>query len=148
MMNMRPVQFLRLALVTALCLAPATIHAAAMPPIAVFQNDNFTAGAWKITALDSGSRAYARSHPPCIASPDPIVHAGYDKPTAHCTHRLVENTPERAVIIYSCRGEGSGRTQILRDGRNHFTVDAQGISGAAPFGIRAEYKRTGRCPAQ
>ena len=58
---------------------------------------------------------------------------------------IVEDTAERATVAYSCRGLGSGRTTIVKDNRNHFTIDAQGIRGREPFAVRQEFKRVGDC---
>ena len=62
-----------------------------------------------------------------------------------CVHTIVEDTTERATVAYSCRGLGSGRTTIVKDNRNHFTIDAQGIRGREPFAVRQEFKRVGDC---
>ena len=62
-----------------------------------------------------------------------------------CVHTIVEDTAERATVAYSCRGLGSGRTTIVKDNRNHFTIDAQGIRGREPFAVRQEFKRVGDC---
>lgn len=82
----------------------------------------------------------------CIMSPESLMHVGLEAADGKsCVHTIVEDTTERATVAYSCRGLGSGRTTIVKDNRNHFTIDAQGIRGREPFAVRQEFKRVGDC---
>ena len=75
-----------------------------------------------------------------------LLHTGLEEADGRdCAHTVIENTSERATVAYSCRGLGSGRTTIIKDNRNHFTIDAQGIRGREPFAMRQEARRVGDC---
>lgn len=116
------------------------------PPLLVFGSEHFTPGQWSVKPLDDGSRAMLRgSVSICISRADQLIYIGHDGGTDACTRTVSENSADRAVVVYGCKGTGSGRTTIVRDARNHFTVDAEGLNGAVPFAFRAEYMRTGAC---
>lgn len=130
-------------------LAFATVAAAAAQPatLQLFGGRDFEAGEYSVAPLDDDSRAsMGAAVNACLVSPESLMHAGFAAANGRdCAHTVVEDTPVRATIAYSCRGLGSGRTTIIKDNRSHFTVDAQGIRGREPFALRAEYKRTGDC---
>ena len=129
-------------------LALMLLAAAAPAGYAIFASGNFEPGLWTIRPLDNATRTLLGAQPRlCLQNSEALVHAGFDPSAQSCTHNIVENGPDKLVLIYSCRGAGSGRTEIIRDARNHFTINAQGVDARGPFGIYAEYSRSGACPA-
>lgn len=104
--------------------------------LALFGGGDFQPGSYSVSG--SANR--------CIISPESLMHVGLEAADGKsCVHTVVEDTAERATVAYSCRGLGSGRTTIVKDNRNHFTIDAQGIRGREPFAVRQEFKRVGDC---
>jgi hypothetical protein len=114
---------------------------AAVPALQIFAGRDFEPGLFAVTPAEGGEAQNV-----CVANPEMLVHAGLDAANGRdCLHTVVEDNGELATVAYSCRGLGSGRTMIVKDNRNHFTVDAQGIRGREPFALRVEYKRVGSC---
>ena len=125
------------------------VSAAAVAQPAVlqlFSGRDFQPGQFSVSPVGDASRRDGGAVNRCVISPETLLHAGLEAANGkNCIHTIVEDTAERATIAYSCRGLGSGRTTIIKDNRNHFTVDAQGIRGREPFAMRQEYKRIGDC---
>ena len=137
-----------LLLVLPLCAAGTAYAAMPLPSLKLFADGMFEPGLWRVEPLDADSRArMPGGQSICIAAPDALAHAGMAPANGSCIHTIVNDAPDRATITYSCKGQGSGRTTILRDARNRFTVDAQGIAGREPFAMRGEYRRVGECTA-
>ena len=128
-----------------LCLAPlAAVAAAPVSDLKLFAA-GFQPGMWQVTPLDSDSQTrWSGNQAQCLISPDQIVHAGHSSADDQCGHTVIEDSADRATVAYVCKGRGSGRTSIRREGRG-FVVDAQGIDGRDPFEMRGEYKRVGTC---
>ena len=135
---------------SSLALSGILLMAAAAPlGYALFAQNNFEPGLWTIRPLDNATRVLlGASTRQCLQSSEALAHAGFDTRGKLCTHKVVENSADKLVLIYSCPRAGSGRTEIIRDARNHFTVNAQGVDDEGPFGIYAEYVRSGECPAK
>ncbi len=136
------VRYLRLLFV----LPALGLLAAATPQLQLFNAGGFAAGQWKITPLDEDSKMRNGSgENQCLTAPDMIVHAGHKAASAACEHTIIEDTPNRAIVTYICKGSGYGRTDIRRDAAGVFVVEAQGISGKDPFDMKGEFRRTGEC---
>ncbi len=104
--------------------------------LSLFGGGDFQPGAYSVSSAANR----------CIISPESLMHVGLEAADGkNCVHTVVEDSAERATVAYSCRGLGSGRTTIVKDNRNHFTIDAQGIRGREPFAVRHEFKRVGDC---
>ncbi len=124
----------------------ALLGAAGSPQLQLFNTGGFTPGQWKITPLDEDSKMRnASGENQCLMAPDMIVHAGHKAASAACEHTVIEDTPDRAIVTYICKGSGYGRTDIRRDAAGIFVVESQGIAGKDPFEMRGEFKRTGDC---
>lgn len=127
-------------------LASAAAFAAQPASLQLFAAD-FQPGEYSVTAVDADS--LSRSDGPakrCIIAWESLLHVGLDAADGkNCVHTVVEDTADRATVAYSCRGLGSGRTTIVKDNGNHYTIDAQGIRGREPFAMRQEFKRVGNC---
>lgn len=138
----------RMVILSGLTLVAAVAAAAAQPAgLAIFAGKDFQAGRFSVSPIDEDSRARMGGVANrCLISPETLIHTGLEAADGkNCVHTVVEDTPDRATVAYSCRGIGSGRTTIVKDNRNHFTVDAQGIRGREPFAMRHEVKRIGDC---
>jgi hypothetical protein len=124
-------------LIAAFALLSATAAAQA-PSLQLFGSGDFAPGRYSVSGGGDASR--------CVISPESLLHSGLEAADGKgCAHTVVEDTPDRATVAYSCRGLGSGRTTIVKDNRNHFTIDAQGIRGREPFAMRQELRRVGDC---
>lgn len=136
----------RIYIITALGLF---MTAATAQPVSLqlFGGKDFEPGLYSVSAIDAASKARGNGEPNrCVISPESLLHTGLEAADGqNCVNTVVEDTAERATVAYSCRGIGSGRTTIIKDNRNHFTVDAQGIAGRTPFAMRQELKRIGNC---
>ena len=120
--------------------------AAPVPGLKLFSS-GFEAGLWQMTPLDPDWQSRAPNGlSKCLVSPDMLVHAGNSSADGDCGHTVVEDSAERAIVTYVCKGRGYGRTSIRRTG-DGFIVDAQGIDGRNPYEMRGQYKRVGACPA-
>ena len=125
------------------------LGAAAPVSYLLFSQNNFEPGLWTIRPLDTATRALiGNNNRQCLRTSEALAHAGFDVRGKLCTHKIVENSMDRLVLIYSCPHAGSGRTEIVRDARNHFTVNSQGVDEEGPFGVYAEYVRSGDCAAR
>lgn len=115
---------------------------AQVPSLQVFGANDFQPGLYSVSAAGGGGETLNK----CVASPETLMHAGLEGADGrNCTHTVIEDTPDRATVAFSCRGVGSGRTTVIKDNRNHFTIDAQGIRGREPFALRQEARRVGNC---
>ena len=135
---------LRLILATS---ALVLLGGAGAPQLQLFTGGGFSAGQYKITPVDDDSKMrQPGGAAQCLTSPDFIIHAGHDAASAgSCEHTIIENTPERAIVTYVCKGQGYGRTDVRRDANGVFVVEAQGIAGKDPYDMRGEFKRVGDC---
>ena len=72
-----------------------------------------------------------------------VQHRGAD-----CSRDVVASNDRSAIVQYSCRGLGSGRTTIRFETPRLVQIDSQGLDQGTPFAIRAEARRTGACRAE
>lgn len=116
----------------ALALAGAAGAAPPLPGLRMFA-DGFQAGTWEAGGV--GRHRERRA----FADPADLVFAG--KPiNGGCRVTVVEDSPARAVLTWSCPGGDSGRSHVRRDHSGLYVVQAQGISGRLPFAYQAEYR--------
>lgn len=109
-----------------------------LPAVKVFAQGAFRPGEW---ALRRAGRPADRRL--CVLTPERMARAGYFE-NQDCTYTLLENDADRATVSYRCEG-GWGLTEIRRDARDLYTIDAQGLRDGQPFARRAELSRTGDC---
>lgn len=62
-----------------------------------------------------------------------------------CTQFVVEDSPARVTVQYTCPGNGYGRTSIRRETGALVQIESQGIHDGMPFQMTAEARRTGSC---
>ncbi len=119
--------------------------ASAQPALKIFAG--FEPGRYSVAPADANAQTRGEALTnSCVISPEALIHAGFEAANGRdCMHTVIENTTESATVAYSCRGLGSGRTTVILDNKNHYTLDAQGIQGRLPFALRREYKRIGAC---
>lgn len=124
-----------------------TVPAAAqMPPLKALTGGAFEAGEWRVIPLDDDWKMRApMGAAQCLSGPEGLLYAGHASATPACQHTVVEDTPNRAVVTYVCKGQGFGRTELRRSGRGVYVIGAQGVSGREPFDMKGEYRRTGDC---
>lgn len=67
---------------------------------------------------------------------------------ADCAREVIVADSRTATIRYNCPGMGFGRTTIRFETRRLVQIDSQGLDRGAPFGLRAEARRTGACDAR
>lgn len=110
--------------------------APAAPALRIFA-DGFPRGAWEAS---EGGRGAARRM--TLADPAALLFAGRVLPRG-CRLTVLADTPERAVVSWTCPGGDSGRSEIRRDHAGLYVVHAQGVSGRLPFASSAEYRFLG-----
>lgn len=62
-----------------------------------------------------------------------------------CNQFVVEDSPARVTVQYTCPGNGYGRTSIRRETGALVQLESQGIHDGMPFQMTAEARRTGSC---
>ncbi|MFO6446846.1 hypothetical protein ACLBKU_06825 [Erythrobacter sp. NE805] len=62
-----------------------------------------------------------------------------------CSQFVVEDSPARVTVQYTCPGNGYARTSIRRETGALVQVESQGIHNGMPFEVTAEARRTGPC---
>lgn len=95
-------------------------------------------GKWTITARDGV--------PPrtiCLRDPAQLVQLRHRGPA--CSRYLVDSTPDKVTVQYTCRGSGYGLTTVRRETPELVQIESQGIYAKRPFQFRAEARRVGSC---
>lgn len=95
-------------------------------------------GQWQLNA--SGGGAPERL---CLANPSALLqlrHRG-----VQCSQFVMENTPQRAMVRYTCPGRGHGRTIVTVETPRLVRVETQGLVDGAPFDEEYEGRRVGAC---
>lgn len=96
-------------------------------------------GQWTVAMRDGGP-----SRNLCIGDPVKLLQLSHTR-GARCNRVVVEDTPGRVTVQYTCRGNGYGRTSIRRETDTLVQIESQGIADGRPFQFRAEARRTGPC---
>lgn len=95
-------------------------------------------GQWVVTMHDGGP---ARTV--CLGDTAQLVklrHAG-----STCSRFVVEDSPDKVTVQYTCKGNGYGRTSLRKETKALVQIESQGIEGGRPFQFKAEARRTGAC---
>lgn len=122
-----------------LLLALAAPLQAAPPPLALM-GSGFPAGDYAISATRGGGPAQRQ----CLATPDLILF-GAERLPPGCRLTVVEDTPDRAVLSWTCANGSSGRSEIRRDHAGLFVSQIQGVSGRLPYVLRRSFLLLGPC---
>ena len=80
----------------------------------------------------------------CVADPTALVQLRH--PGMTCKRFIIADQPHMAVIQYSCRGSGYGRTMVSVETPRLVKLTTQGAGKAGPFDETFEARRTGACP--
>ncbi|AZI36452.1 hypothetical protein NT2_05_00050 [Caenibius tardaugens NBRC 16725] len=100
--------------------------------------NKMTPGSWEIRYRPDGSRQRV-----CIRDGRDLIQLRH--PQGGCSRYIVEDTANRATVHYTCRGHGSGRTQIRLETPQIAQIESQGILDGSPFQFSAEARRLGKC---
>ena len=79
----------------------------------------------------------------CVKSGDELIQIRHERPD--CSRFVVENSPSKVTVQYTCPGDGYARTDIRRENASLVQIDRQGIASGQPFELSAEARRTGSC---
>lgn len=95
-------------------------------------------GSWEIRYRPDSSRERV-----CIRDGRDLLQLRH--PQTGCNRYIVEDTANRAIVHYTCRGHGSGRTQIRLETPQIAQIESQGVHDGLPFQFSAEARRLGKC---
>ncbi len=96
-------------------------------------------GQWTVDMRDGGP-----SRSLCIGDPVKLIQLRHAR-NARCSRVVVEDTPGKVTVQYTCRGNGYGRTTVRRESETLVQIESQGIADGRPFDFSAEARRTGAC---
>ena len=129
---------LRLASLTVLGIATAFVLTGAQRPTLFAQT---SAGMWEISGIP-GANAPARE---CMA--DLAVLARYEHRASACAMKAISDSPNSAVVEYSCGGAGFGHTKVDLITPRSLRIETQGVSSNLPFSYVLQARRVGDCAA-
>jgi hypothetical protein len=66
--------------------------------------------------------------------------------SAACKITVLDDSPARTTVHYSCAGAGFGRTTVTVETPRLVHVDTQGVAEGEPFVLDYEGRHTGACP--
>lgn len=79
----------------------------------------------------------------CVKSGEELVQLRHSQ--NGCSRFVIEDSPTRVTVQYTCRGDGYGRTDLRRESSRLVQIESQGIAEGVPFQFAAEARRTGNC---
>lgn len=100
--------------------------------------DRFEAGAWHLRLRDGGQIERL-----CLRNGRDFIQLRH--PRVPCERFIVADDPNRVIVEYTCRGRGSGRTDIRLESGRIAHIESQGIADGLPFHFAAEARRVGNC---
>ena len=65
-----------------------------------------------------------------------------------CKRFVVEDSPRRTDVAYTCPRTGHGRTVLRAETPRLIQIDSQGVADGYPFALNLEGRRTGTCGAE
>jgi hypothetical protein len=95
-------------------------------------------GQWQLREADGSVRSL------CLGDASQLLqlrHGG-----AACKLTILDDSPERATVHYSCAGAGYGRTTLTVETPRLVHVDTQGIADGQAFVLDFEGRNLGSCP--
>ena len=135
---MRGVMNRRLASLTVAGITAALVLTGAQRPGLFAQT---APGLWEISGIP-GAKVSARE---CVA--DMASLARYEHKSRPCTMKVTSDSPDSAVVDYSCGGAGFGHTKIDLISPRSLRIDTQGVADNLPFSYVLQARRVGDCPA-
>ena len=94
-------------------------------------------GLWQLKDSEGATRRV------CVTDPARLLQIQHG--AAQCSYFVVENTPAKATINYSCPGHGSGRTTLSVETRRLIGIETQGVLDGSPFSEEFEGRRVSAC---
>ncbi len=79
----------------------------------------------------------------CVKTGEELIQIKHSE--AECSRFVVEDSPSKITVQYTCPGNGYGRTDIRRENASLVQIESQGIAAGLPFELAAEARRTGSC---
>lgn len=96
-------------------------------------------GLWEIAGIP-GARGPTRQ---CVA--DTAALAQFEHKAQSCTRVVISDSGPTAVIHYTCRGGGFGRSAMTVITPRSIRIETQGISDNLPFNYVLQARRVGDC---
>jgi len=97
-------------------------------------------GQWQLREADGSLRSL------CLGDAAQLLQLRHG--TAACKVTVLDNSPGRTTVHYSCAGSGYGRTTLTVETPRLVHVDTQGIAEGQAFVLDFEGRHVGACPAQ
>jgi hypothetical protein len=80
----------------------------------------------------------------CVTAPAQFIQLYH--PGMNCTRYVIDDTPEKVTVHYTCQGKGYGRTTVSVEDAQLIKLDTQGIGpDGQPFDKSYEGRRAGTC---
>lgn len=97
-----------------------------------------TKGEWTVKYRDGSQELKL-----CVKTGEELIQIMHQR--ADCSRFVVEDSPAKVTVQYTCPGDGYGRTDIRRENASLVQIESQGIASGLPFQLAAEARRTGAC---
>lgn len=108
----------------------------ARAPLAML--DELESGRWELRMRDGAAVERV-----CLREGRRLIQLRH--PAAACERLVVNDGASEVIVQYTCKGQGYGRTRILRETNRLVQIDSQGIADGLPFAFVAEARRVGDC---
>ena len=95
-------------------------------------------GQWQLRETDGSVRSL------CLGDASQLLQIRHG--SASCKVTVLDNSPARTTVHYSCAGAGYGRTTLTVETPRLVHVDTQGVAEGQPFVLDYEGRNTGACP--
>lgn len=96
-------------------------------------------GQWELRSRDPGEPSLRI----CVRDTQSLLQLRHQGQI--CRHFVIEDTPERFSVTYTCPGTGHGRTDVRVETPRLIQISSQGVADGAPFALDMEGRRTGSC---
>jgi hypothetical protein len=96
-----------------------------------------TPGQWQLREADGSVRSL------CLGDASQLLQLRHG--AAACKVTVLDNSPARTTVHYSCAGAGFGRTTLTVETPRLVHVDTQGVAEGEPFVLDYEGRNMGAC---
>lgn len=100
--------------------------------------EGLTKGEWTVKYRDGSPDVKL-----CVKTGQELIQLKHSQ--FNCTRFVVEDSPAKVTVQYTCPGNGYGRTDLRRETSDLVQIESQGIAADLPFQLAAEARRTGSC---
>ena len=100
--------------------------------------DTLERGAWELRLRPDGTTRRI-----CVRTGRELIQIRHRQ--ADCDRFVVQDEASEVTVQYTCRGNGYGRTNIRKEGRDVVQIRSQGIHGGTPFSLEGEARHVGTC---